>query len=204
MLQKKNKNKIGILGGTFDPPHIGHLHISKVAIKKLKLNKVIWLITKQNPLKSKAYLSTKKRIKLSREMISGQKKIELRYIDKITKSSKTYDALNYLKKNNKNLKLFFLIGADNLINFHKWRNWIRIAEISTIVVFPREKYFVKAISINPTAKNLNNLGALNQGNTRPTLLCVIEWALNYLYIFILTSGVKKKVANNSLIKWNIS
>ena len=59
MLQKKNKNKIGILGGTFDPPHIGHLHISKVAIKKLKLNKVIWLITKQNPLKSKAYLSTK-------------------------------------------------------------------------------------------------------------------------------------------------
>ncbi len=45
--------KIGILGGTFDPPHIGHVHISNVAIKKLKLNNLIWVITKKNPLKKK-------------------------------------------------------------------------------------------------------------------------------------------------------
>ena len=48
---KKNYKKIGILGGTFDPPHIGHLNISKLALKKLKLKKVIWIITKQNPFK---------------------------------------------------------------------------------------------------------------------------------------------------------
>ena len=58
-LFKKNYNKIGILGGTFDPPHIGHLHISKIALKKLRLNAVIWVITKQNPLKQKPYLSIK-------------------------------------------------------------------------------------------------------------------------------------------------
>jgi len=52
-LFKKNYNKIGILGGTFDPPHIGHLHISKIALKKLRLDAVIWVITKQNPLKQK-------------------------------------------------------------------------------------------------------------------------------------------------------
>jgi len=50
-LSKKNYTKIGILGGTFDPPHIGHLHISKIALKKLRLDNLIWLITKQNPLK---------------------------------------------------------------------------------------------------------------------------------------------------------
>jgi nicotinate-nucleotide adenylyltransferase len=59
-LSKKNI-RIGILGGTFDPPHLGHLHISKVGIAKLKLNKLIWVITKKNPLKHKPYLNIKMR-----------------------------------------------------------------------------------------------------------------------------------------------
>ena len=58
----KKKIKVGILGGTFDPPHIGHLYISKFALKKLKLNKVIWIVTKKNPLKKKPYLKLKMRI----------------------------------------------------------------------------------------------------------------------------------------------
>ena len=64
-LFKKNYNKVGILGGTFDPPHKGHLHISKIALKRLKLDKLIWIVAKKNPLKQKPYLTTKKRIKLS-------------------------------------------------------------------------------------------------------------------------------------------
>jgi len=56
--------KIGILGGTFDPPHKGHLHISLIALRKLKLNKIIWVVTKKNPLKKKPLLSIKKRILL--------------------------------------------------------------------------------------------------------------------------------------------
>ena len=52
---KENLNKIGILGGSFDPPHVGHLHISKIALKKLKLNEVIWIVTKQNPFKKKSF-----------------------------------------------------------------------------------------------------------------------------------------------------
>ena len=73
-LFKKNYNKIGILGGTFDPPHIGHLYISKTALKKLRLDAVIWVITKQNPLKQKPYLSTKIRMNLSKDMVKSQKK----------------------------------------------------------------------------------------------------------------------------------
>jgi len=73
-LFKKNHEKIGILGGTFDPPHIGHLHISKIALKKLKLDSLIWIITKQNPLKKKPYLSIKTRIKLSKDITKNQKK----------------------------------------------------------------------------------------------------------------------------------
>jgi len=73
-LQKKF-TKIGILGGTFDPPHKGHLHISKIAVKKLKLDKLVWIVSKKNPLKKNPYLSTKIRIKLSKKITRKEKKI---------------------------------------------------------------------------------------------------------------------------------
>ena len=73
-LSKKKNSKIGILGGTFDPPHKGHLYISKIALKRLKLNKLMWIVTKKNPLKRKPYLSTKVRINLSKEMVKKEKK----------------------------------------------------------------------------------------------------------------------------------
>tara|TARA_Y100000590_G_scaffold464253_1_gene633248 strand:- start:2734 stop:3270 length:537 start_codon:yes stop_codon:yes gene_type:complete len=140
---KKNHKKIGILGGTFDPPHIGHLHISKVALKKLKLNVVFWLITKQNPLKNKPYLSINTRIKLSEDILSGQKKIFVKYMDKNVKSRNTFNLLYHLKKTNKKRKLFFLMGTDNLTNFHKWKNWKKIPELAKIVIFSRPKYPLK-------------------------------------------------------------
>ena len=78
-LSIKNYKKIGILGGTFDPPHMGHIYISKVAIKKFKLNKLIWIITKKNPLKQKPYLNIKTRIKLSKHITKNETcKIRLR------------------------------------------------------------------------------------------------------------------------------
>jgi len=61
---KKKYTKIGILGGSFDPPHKGHLYISKIALKKFKLNKLIWVIAKKNPHKKKHYLNKKIKVKL--------------------------------------------------------------------------------------------------------------------------------------------
>ncbi len=109
-LKKKIKqiyNKVGILGGTFDPPHIGHLHISKIALKKLKLKKIIWIIAKQNPLKQKPYLNIKTRIRLSKDITKSQKKIFVKYLDDKVKSKNTFDLLNYFKKKNKKNKIIF-------------------------------------------------------------------------------------------------
>ena len=97
-LFKNNHKKIGILGGTFDPPHLGHLHISEIALKKLKLDCLIWIIAKQNPLKQKPYLNTKTRMMLSKDITKGQKKIFVEYLDDKIKSNNTFDLLNYLKK----------------------------------------------------------------------------------------------------------
>ena len=137
---------IGLLGGSFDPPHKGHLYISKFAIKKHKLNKLIWIVTKKNPLKKKPYLSTKVRINLSRKMIGKEKKIFVKYYDDKIKSINTFNLLNYIKKKNQKTKLFFLIGADNLAKLHKWKNWKKIPKLAKIAVFPRQNYSIKSLN----------------------------------------------------------
>jgi len=106
-LSKKNYIKIGIFGGTFDPPHKGHLYISKIALKKLKLNKLLWVVTKKNPLKQKPYLSTKTRKSLSKGMIKSKKKIFVEYLDDKIKSKNTFDLLNFLKKKKQKNKIIF-------------------------------------------------------------------------------------------------
>ena len=145
-MKNKLKKKIGLLGGTFDPPHKGHLNISKIAIKSLKLDKILWLITKQNPLKQKPYLSVRERKKLSKNLTKTQIKISVKYIDDLVKSKNTFDLLRFLLKNKKKIELYFLIGADNLINFHKWKKWKKIPMLAKIVVFARPGYSAKALN----------------------------------------------------------
>ena len=143
----KNKLRIGILGGSFDPPHAGHVKISQIALKKLKLHYVLWLVTKKNPLKKKPYLKISTRIKLSKKILKKkQNKIKVEYLDKILKSSKTYDLLFFLKKFNKSTTYFFLMGADNFIKIHRWQNWQKIPYLSKIVVFDRQNYSTKAMN----------------------------------------------------------
>ena len=145
-ISKKKNRKVGILGGSFDPPHIGHLYISQIALKKLKLDKVIWMITKKNPLKQKPLLSIKSRIQLSKSIIGYEKKIIVEYLDDIIKSKNTFDLLNYLKNKNKKINFFFLMGADCLIDFHKWKNWKKIPLLAKIVVFARSGYTTKLLN----------------------------------------------------------
>ena len=154
LFKKKYKRNIGIFGGTFDPPHEGHLHIATVGIKKLKLDNLMWIVTKKNPLKEKSFLSVNSRIKLSKVITKKEKKIFVKYYDNKVKSTNTFNVLNFIKARNGNAKLFFLIGADNLAKFHKWHNWEKIPRLAKITVFPRKSYSFK--SLKPiTYKKLN-------------------------------------------------
>ena len=143
-MSKKIK-KIGILGGTFDPCHIGHLNISKASKQKFKLNKIVWAITKKNPFKKKSKLSLEDRIKNSKKFTKKYKFIKITYFEKIIKSNKTFDLLKYLKKKLNNTELYLIIGADNLVNFHKWDNWSDIPKLCKILVFDRYPYKSKAL-----------------------------------------------------------
>ena len=151
--------KIGILGGTFDPPHIGHLKISQVAKKKFNLKRVIWAITKKNPFKKKSYFDLDKRIKLSKILTKKLKYIKIGYFEKEINSNKTINLIRYFKNKNKKREIYFLLGADNLVNFHKWSNWKKIPKICKIVVFDRNSFKTKAKN-SLAYKLFKNLGII--------------------------------------------
>ena len=144
-MKKLIKKKIGILGGSFDPAHMGHIKISLEAKKKFKLNKVIWAVTKKNPFKLKTKLSLKKRIKFAKKLNEKYAFIKVKFYENTINSNKTIKIKNYLKKNYKNTDLFFIMGADILINFHKWDQWKKIAIKCRILVFDRSGYKSKSM-----------------------------------------------------------
>ena len=106
-MKKKIEKKIGILGGSFDPAHKGHIKISTEAKKKFKINKIIWAVTKSNPFKSKSYFSLKKRINFAKKIVKKHNFISVKFYEDKIKSNKTIDLVNYLKKRNSRFKIFF-------------------------------------------------------------------------------------------------
>jgi len=144
-LKNNKKKKIGILGGSFDPAHKGHLRISVEAKKKFRINKIIWAVTKKNPFKSKCHFTLKKRIALAKKISKKNKFISVKFFEDKIQSNKTIDLINYLKKKNRTEEIFFLMGADNLISFHRWHKWKIISSKCNILVFDRTNYKSKSL-----------------------------------------------------------
>jgi len=141
----ENKKKIGILGGTFDPAHIGHIKISKSAKKKFKLDKVIWAVTKKNPFKTKSSLGLEERMSYAKKINLKNKFIRIRFYEDKIKSNKTINLIKFLLKKNKNTEIYFIMGADNLIYFHKWEKYNVITSLCKILVFDRDGYKSKSM-----------------------------------------------------------
>ena len=147
------KNKIGVLGGSFDPAHKGHLAISKKALQTYKLKKIIWAITLKNPLKKKNNTSISERIQSCKKIIKLNNFIKIKFYENIIKSNKTIDLINHLKMTTKS-EIYFLMGADNLVNFHKWYKWKTISKKCKILVFDRHGYRKKSLN-SVSYKSLN-------------------------------------------------
>ena len=143
-MPKLNKNLIGVFGGSFDPPHKGHLKISLESIKRLKLKKLYWTVTKKNPFKNKPLYSLKKRINECKKFTNKNRKIKVCYLEDKIKSRNTIDIINYLIKKNKNSQFFLIIGSDNLISFCNWKKWKNIMNLCKLVVFSRKGFVKKA------------------------------------------------------------
>lgn len=137
---------IGLLGGTFDPPHDGHMHISEVALKRLGLDRLWWLVTPGNPLKDRADMTKfKKRLKKARKF-ARHPRIDVTGFEAARGSAYTAQTLAFLVERYPAVRFIWVMGADNLASFHKWHLWREIASTMPIAVVDRPGYRLPALS----------------------------------------------------------
>ena len=154
---ESQKIKIGILGGTFDPAHKGHLKISIQAKKRFKLKNIIWAITKKNPFKDESNSNLKNRMQFAKKLIGKYDCIKVKFYEDKIVSNRTVDLIKHLNKDKK-FEIYFIMGADNLINFHKWHKWKAIIKKCNILVFDRQGYRAKSLkSVTFSGKNKKKL-----------------------------------------------
>jgi len=127
--------RIGLFGGSFDPAHEGHAHVAETALNRLGLNKVWWLVSPQNPLKPKSSpFST--RMASAKAQAQGRR-MEVTDIERQLGVGYTYQTLRRLKRLYPGVAFLMVMGADNLANFRRWRNWREVAQAVPIVVVSR-------------------------------------------------------------------
>lgn len=135
---------IGLLGGSFDPPHEGHLHISEVALRRIGLGRVWWLVSPGNPLKVRGPAEIGRRMAACEELIDGRAGIEPTDIEARLGTRYTADTLRALQRLYPGVRFVWLMGADNLVEFHRWHQWTQIFGTVPIAVFARPGHQVKA------------------------------------------------------------
>jgi len=161
-LYKRKNMRIGLLGGSFNPAHRGHIYISNMAIKLFKLHEVWWMINPQNPLKSsKSTAPLKERINYARNLIVGNR-IKVQSLEDRYYTKYTYHTIKKLLQCQPGNKFIWLMGADNLSQINLWINWNKIFDIIPIAVFNREGYSRTVIS--SVAANYYNQSLYNKQN----------------------------------------
>ena len=141
-----NGMRIGLLGGSFNPPHVAHRAISLFAIKRLKLDRVWWLVTPGNPLKENGALrDLGQRTEAAREM-ADDPRINVSCLESVIGTRYTVDTISYLRRRASGVRFVWIMGADNLAQFHRWENWRRIASEVPIAVIDRPPQSFRALA----------------------------------------------------------
>jgi nicotinate-nucleotide adenylyltransferase len=141
------RRRIGLLGGSFNPAHGGHLHISRIALQRLDLDEVWWLVSPQNPLKPSAGMAPfAQRLAGARQLAAQDKRIRVTDIEARLGSRYTVDTLKRLRRRFPRLDFIWLMGADNLLQISRWCGWIEIFRTVPIAVIARPSYSLRALA----------------------------------------------------------
>jgi nicotinate (nicotinamide) nucleotide adenylyltransferase/ribosome silencing factor RsfS/YbeB/iojap len=140
--------RIGLLGGSFNPAHGGHLHLSLLALERLELDEVWWLVSPQNPLKPVAGMGPfAARLEQARRIAGGHRRILVSDLEaRLGGSTYTADTLKALRRRFPRLRFVWLMGADNLEQLRHWQRWHEIFGTVAIAVFDRPSYSLKALA----------------------------------------------------------
>ncbi len=145
--------RVGLLGGSFNPPHAAHRDISLFAMKRLKLDRVWWLVTPGNPLKDHGALHELDERAEAARRLADDPRIDVSCLEAVIGVRYTVDTITYLRRRTSGLRLVWIMGADNLAQFHRWQNWQRIAASMPIAVIDRPPQSFRALSA-PAAQAL--------------------------------------------------
>jgi len=129
--------KIGLFGGTFDPPHQAHRAACLIAMRRLRLDRVWWLVTPGNPLKDTRGLSPLTERLAAARALANHPRIEVTGFEAEIGARYTYDTVRYLTAHCRGVQFVWIMGADNLRSFHRWQNWRGIADLVPFVVVDR-------------------------------------------------------------------
>jgi nicotinate-nucleotide adenylyltransferase len=162
--------RIGILGGSFNPAHLGHLHISEIARKKLGLSQVWWVVSPQNPLKpTKGMMDFEKRIDSAKQISKSHAKIHVSDIEQKLGTRYTIDTLKRLKQKYPHIEFYFIMGADNLIQLTRWKKWQEIFKYAQVHVFDRDSLAYLAVKSRAAVTNkihYHRIMLCNESSTR--------------------------------------
>ena len=167
--------KIGLLGGSFDPPHEGHVHITRWALRRFRLDEVWWLISTGNPLKDRGPATMARRIEAA-EAIIPKRRVVVTDIEAHLGTRYTADTLRALKQAYPAARFTWLMGADNLIQFHLWEDWRWIMEAVPIGVLARPGAQVKA-GMSPAARRYRRWRMPRAAASRLPMKKPPAWAL---------------------------
>lgn len=129
--------RIGLFGGSFDPPHAGHALVARIALMRLRLDRLWWLVSPGNPLKdTRALPSVAARIAASRAL-ARDPRIVFSGFEADIGSRYSYDTIAYLSAHCPGVRFVWIMGADNLLQFHRWQRWREIAQQTPIAIIDR-------------------------------------------------------------------
>ncbi|MCA2014066.1 nicotinate-nucleotide adenylyltransferase [Cereibacter sphaeroides] len=135
---------VGLLGGSFDPPHAGHVHLTREALKRLRLDQVWWMVSPGNPIKAHAPAALDERLQASRA-IMRHPKVRITDLEAGFGTRATADTLAALQQAYPLVNFVWLMGADNLAGFHKWDRWPEIMARVPVAVFARPGQRMRAL-----------------------------------------------------------
>jgi nicotinate-nucleotide adenylyltransferase len=144
--------KIGLLGGSFNPAHEGHLYVSLVAMKKLGLDYVWWLVAPQNPLKATAGMAPRETRHAVAKATANHPRILVVDAEHTLSTRYTIDTLRALKRRFRDVDFVWLMGSDNLEGFHHWRRWQDIARLVPIAVVQRPGHLLACLNAKPVRR----------------------------------------------------
>ena len=166
--------KIGLFGGSFNPAHAGHRHVAETARVKLGLDRIIWLVSPQNPLKARGDTAPlRERIKQIEPFI-GPNDIISDYETRIH-ATYTLDTLRALKARYPGVNFVWIMGGDSLASFHRWRGWVQIMHMVPVVVVSRPGAMMNA-RFSPAAKRFARYRVKERQAAILPLMAAPAWA----------------------------